>query len=87
VFKLEQWRQKAEAALEGALKEREADPADGQLAAAMRRIGELVVREKASLRHASTHPIAHRGMAGSTAATIRTLMRRRRPASAARTQA
>ena len=41
VFKLEQWRQKAEAALEGALKEREADPADGQLAAAMRRIGEL----------------------------------------------
>jgi transposase len=41
VFKLEQWRQKADAAVEGALKEREADPADGQLAAAMRRIGEL----------------------------------------------
>ncbi len=41
VFKLEQWRQKAEAALEGALKEREADPADSQLAAAMRRIGGL----------------------------------------------
>ena len=41
VFKLEQWRRKAEAALEGALKEREADPADGQLAAAMRRTGEL----------------------------------------------
>ena len=41
VFKLEQWRQKAEAALDGALKEREADPADGQLAAAMQRIGEL----------------------------------------------
>ena len=41
VFKLEQWRQKAETALEGALKEREADPADGQLAAAMQRIGEL----------------------------------------------
>ena len=40
-FKLEQWRQKAEAALDGALKEREADPADGQLAAAMQRIGEL----------------------------------------------
>jgi hypothetical protein len=43
VFRLEQWRQKAEAALEGALKEREADPADGQLAAAMRRIGELTM--------------------------------------------
>ena len=41
VFKLEQWRQKAEAALEEALKERGADPADGQLAAAMQRIGEL----------------------------------------------
>ncbi len=41
VFKLEQWRQKAEASLEGALKERAADPADGQLAAAMQRIGEL----------------------------------------------
>ena len=41
IFKLEQWRQKAEAALEGALKERETDPAEGQLAAAMQRIGEL----------------------------------------------
>ena len=40
-FKLEQWRQRSEAALEGALKEREADPADGQLAAAMQRVGEL----------------------------------------------
>jgi transposase len=41
IVKLEQWREKAEAALEGALKEREADPADGQLAAAMQRIGGL----------------------------------------------
>ena len=41
VFRLAQWRQKAETALEGALKEREADPAEGQLAAAMQRIGEL----------------------------------------------
>jgi uncharacterized protein HemY len=41
LFKLEQWRQKAEAALEGALKERESDPAEAQLAAAMQRIGEL----------------------------------------------
>jgi transposase len=41
LFKLEQWRQKAEVALEGALKERETDQADGQLAAAMQRIGEL----------------------------------------------
>jgi hypothetical protein len=41
IVKPEQWRQKAEAAPEGALKEREADPADGQLAAALQRIGEL----------------------------------------------
>ena len=41
ISKLEQWRRKAEAALERALKEREADPATGELAAAMRRIGEL----------------------------------------------
>jgi hypothetical protein len=41
MFKLEQWRHKAEAALDGALKEREADPADGQLGAAMQRVGEL----------------------------------------------
>ena len=41
LFKLEQWRQKAEGALEGALKERDTDPADSQLAAAMQRIGEL----------------------------------------------
>ena len=41
MFKLEHWRQKAEAGLEGALKEREADPASDELAAAMQRIGEL----------------------------------------------
>ena len=41
IFKLEQWRRKAEAALDGALKEREGDPADGQLTAALQRIGEL----------------------------------------------
>ena len=46
VFKLEQWRQKVETALEGALKEREADPADGQLAAAMQRIGELTMENE-----------------------------------------
>ncbi len=41
IFKLEHWRQKAEGALDRALKEREADPADGQLADALRRVGEL----------------------------------------------
>lgn len=41
VYKLERWRGKAEAALEGALKERESDPASAEIAAAMCRIGEL----------------------------------------------
>ena len=41
IFKLEQWRQKADAALDGALKEREAEAASAELAAAMQRIGEL----------------------------------------------
>ncbi len=41
VYKLERWRGKAEAALEGALKERDTDTADGEFAAALRRIGEL----------------------------------------------
>ena len=41
LYKLERWRQKAEAALDGALKERETDAATGELANAMHRIGEL----------------------------------------------
>ena len=41
IFKLEGWRQKADAALDGALKEREAETASIELAAAMQRIGEL----------------------------------------------
>ena len=41
LYKLERWRQKAEAALDGALKERETDTATGELATAMQRIGEL----------------------------------------------
>jgi transposase len=41
LYKLEHWRQKAEAALDGALKERETGAASGELATAMQRIGEL----------------------------------------------
>jgi transposase len=39
--KRERWRQKAEAALDSALKERETDAGSGELATAMQRIGEL----------------------------------------------
>ena len=53
VYKFERWRGKAEAALQGrsrgapgALKEREADPDDGKLAVAMRRIGELTMEDE-----------------------------------------
>jgi hypothetical protein len=46
IVKLEQWRARAEAALEGALKEREADQADSQLGAAMQRIGELTMENE-----------------------------------------
>jgi hypothetical protein len=61
VFRLEQWRQRAEAALEGALREREADPAEGQLAAAMQRIGELSMEnELLRARIERSGPLARR---------------------------
>jgi len=41
ILKLEQWRKKADAALDGALKEPEAETASIELATAMQRIGEL----------------------------------------------
>ena len=41
IYKLEHWREKADAALDDALKERESDPVSGELAAAMQRVGEL----------------------------------------------
>jgi hypothetical protein len=46
IVRLEQGRQRAEAGLEAALKEREADPAEGQLAAALQRIGELTMENE-----------------------------------------
>ena len=41
LYKIERWRQKAEVALDGALKERETDTVSDELATAMQRIGEL----------------------------------------------
>jgi transposase len=41
VYRLERWKEKALAGLDAGLKEREGDPLQGQLDAAMRRIGEL----------------------------------------------
>jgi transposase len=41
LYKLERWRQKAEVALDGALKERDRDAVSDELATAMQRVGEL----------------------------------------------
>ena len=61
IFKLEQWRQKAEAALDGALKEREADTTSTELAAAMQRIGELSMEvELLRTRIERSGPLARR---------------------------
>ena len=61
IYKLEQWREKADAALDGALKERESDPASGELAAAMQRIGELSMEvELLRARIGRPSPLARR---------------------------
>ena len=46
VFKLERWREKADAALDGALKEREAETGGAELAAALQRVGELTMENE-----------------------------------------
>jgi transposase len=46
VFKLERWREKAEAALDAALKEREAETGGAELAAALQRVGELTMENE-----------------------------------------
>jgi transposase len=43
IYKLEQWRDRALAGIDGGLKERESDPLTKELDAAKRRIGELVM--------------------------------------------
>jgi hypothetical protein len=61
IFKLEEWRQKADAALDGALKVREVDPANAELAAAMQRIGELSMEvELLRAKMERSHPLARR---------------------------
>jgi hypothetical protein len=61
IFTLEQWRQKADAALDGARKEREADATSTELAAAMTRIGEPAWRSSGSrARIEKPGPLARR---------------------------
>src|SRR3712207_5573400 len=54
IYKLEQWRRKADAALEGAVKEGVGAPSDGALAAALRRVGD------ASMEHERVRARAER---------------------------
>jgi hypothetical protein len=62
VYKPERWLAKAEAARAEALKAREVDTADGELAAAMRRIGEpsLETERLRATRERAPGPLARR---------------------------
>ena len=44
IFRLEQWREKAIAGIDGSLKERKGDPVKAELDTAMKRIGELTMQ-------------------------------------------
>lgn len=46
IYRLEKWRDKALSGIDGALKEREGDPIQGELDAAMKRIGELTMENE-----------------------------------------
>ena len=46
IYRLEKWREKALSGIDAALKERESDPVQAELSAAMRRIGELTMQNE-----------------------------------------
>ncbi len=46
IYRLEKWRDKALSGIDTALKEREGDPVQAELSAAMRRIGELTMQNE-----------------------------------------
>lgn len=61
LYRLERWRERALSGIDGALREREGDPVNEDLAAAMKRIGELTM-ENEVLRTRAEHvgPLARR---------------------------
>jgi transposase len=61
LYRLERWRERALSGIDGALREREGDPVTEELAAAMKRIGELTM-ENEVLRTRAEHvgPLARR---------------------------
>jgi hypothetical protein len=46
IYRLKKWREKALSGIDSALKERENDPVQAELSAAMRRIGELTMQNE-----------------------------------------
>src|ERR1700757_4190497 len=65
VYRLERWRERALLGIDGALREREGDAVSEELAAAMRRVGELTMENevlRARVGHAG--PFAPRGARG-----------------------
>jgi transposase len=46
IYRLEKWREKALSGIDAGLKEREGDPVQGELDAAMKRIGELTMENE-----------------------------------------
>lgn len=59
IYRLEKWRDKAFSGIDGALKEREGDPLQGELDAAMKRIGELTMEnELMRMRFDKNRPLA-----------------------------
>ena len=46
IYRLEQWRDKGLSGIDAALKQREADPMQAELGAAMKRIGELTMQNE-----------------------------------------
>ena len=61
VYRLERWRERALAGIEGALREREGDPLRDELGAAMRRLGELTMEnELLRARAERPDPLARR---------------------------
>ena len=46
IYRLEKWREKALSGIDAALKERDGDPVQAELGAAMRRIGELTMQNE-----------------------------------------
>jgi len=61
IYRLEEWRNKALSGIEGSLKEREGDPIQANLDAAMKRIGELTMEnELLRMRCDKNRPLAPR---------------------------